>query len=375
MKRVVVTDVAGYGLTEVTAGIARILDRFGGLGALVSRGDKVLLKPNMLSAKRPEAAVTTHPAIVEVLAGMLRDFGCSVLVGDSPGLGSIGKVADASGIREAALRSGASLCDFAETVEVRGETFRRLEIAKAYLEADAVINLPKLKTHEMMTLTCAVKNLFGTVVGTAKAGWHLKAGTSREQFAQLLIDIARIRPVAFNLVDAVIAMEGNGPGSGDPIHLGKLIGGDMFAVDVVAARLAGLPAGLLWVEKEATRRGISGSMQEEIELVGADFSNLCLKTFRLPSGMDTRFGLPGFLADLLKHQLSARPVADKVKCILCGVCRDVCPPAVITINENALAIDHGRCIRCWCCRELCPHGAMEIEEGRLLKILKSFQKR
>jgi uncharacterized protein (DUF362 family) len=149
------------------------------MGAFVSPGDKVLLKPNMLAARAPAAAVTTHPALVQVVAELVRAAGASVMVGDSPGIDGFQRVADRTGIGRAVSESGAELVPFVETVELPGNgVFRRIELARVYWEADKVINLPKLKTHEMMTMTCAVKNLSAPwwerrrPVGTSRPAHH-----------------------------------------------------------------------------------------------------------------------------------------------------------------------------------------------------------
>ena len=372
MERVSLIRSGNYDPDVVRTDVERLLEPLGGIAAFVSPGERVLLKPNLLAGKNPEKAVTTHPAIVQAVAGLVRDAGGVVLIGDSPGIGGFQRVAEKSGIAEAARVSGATLVEFGETVELQGSgTFRRIHLARAYLEADKVINLPKLKTHEMMTMTCAVKNLFGAVVGTEKAGWHLKAGASRRQFARLLLEIYLLKKPVLTIVDGIVAMEGNGPGSGDPVELGVLLAGcNPVAVDVIAGRVAGIPPDLLYVEQEARVLELPGSSLEEIELIGAQLDQLAAIRFRLPSGLDAQFGLPGFLAALLKKQLTTYPVADVTKCVLCGVCRDACPPAAITIKNSALSVDNARCIRCWCCRELCPHDAMAVKQGRLLRLMK-----
>ncbi|HEX9023227.1 MAG TPA: DUF362 domain-containing protein, partial [Geobacteraceae bacterium] len=206
--------------------VVSLLKPLGGIGHFVRPGERVLIKPNMLAAKSPEAAVTTHPTLVRVVAELVRDEGCEVLIGDSPGLGGFRRVAERSGIWRAALESGARLAPFDDVVEQGGKgTFRRIAVARAYWEADKIINLPKLKTHEMMTMTCAVKNLFGAVVGAGKPAWHLKAGTSRDLFARLLLEIYLLKKPVLNIVDAVWGMEGNGPGNGDPLRMGVLLAG------------------------------------------------------------------------------------------------------------------------------------------------------
>lgn len=347
-----------------------LLRPLGGIERFVKPGQRVLIKPNMLAGKPPEDAVTTHPALVKAVVELAQRAGGEVLVGDSPGIGSFERVAQKTGIGSVVSAAGAQLLPFNGTRRVGSTgTFRQLELATAYLDADVVINLPKLKTHEMMTLTCAVKNLYGTVVGPAKAGLHLTAGRSKELFAGLLLEIAQVRSVALTIVDGIVAMEGNGPNSGTPRKLGMLIAGENpVAVDTVAARMAGIPLQLLPVELEARRRGLAGTELEQISLYGAPLVP-AVPSFTLPDGLDVQFGLPGFVKVLLRNQLTPLPVADPAVCTLCGICRDACPPRAISITKNALKVASGRCIRCWCCRELCPQHAMGIQRSLLLRLL------
>jgi len=371
MEKVSILSVDHYELSGMRLALLRLLEPLGGISAFVRPGDRVLLKPNMLAAKEPDKAVTTHPALVQVVAEIVRNSGGIVLIGDSPGIGSFSRVADKSGILTAARESGAALVEFRDSIDLQGSgTFRSISIARAYYEADKIINLPKLKTHEMMTMTCAVKNLFGAVIGTEKAGWHLKAGSSRKLFARLLLEIYLLKKPTLNIVDAIVAMEGNGPGSGDPVKRSLLIAGvNPVAVDVIAGELAGIPADMLPIEQEAAEMKLTGALRSEIELCGAAIETIPEIRFKLPSGLDVQFGMPPFLAKTLKNQLTAYPEADKDACVLCGICRDACPPVAITIQNSALSVDNARCIRCWCCRELCPHNAMRIRRSLVLKIL------
>jgi uncharacterized protein (DUF362 family)/Pyruvate/2-oxoacid:ferredoxin oxidoreductase delta subunit len=372
VETVSIVTADGYELANLRQAVIRLLEPIGGMSEHIFPGERVLLKPNLLSAKDPGLAVTTHPAIVRVVAELVIEAGGIPLIGDSPGFGSFLRVAEKSGIYDAARDSGAALVEFNEAVELQGSgTFRSIRLARAYYEADKIINLPKLKTHEMMTMTCAVKNLFGSVVGTEKAGWHLKAGSSRQLFAKLLLEIYQLKKPALTIVDAIIAMEGNGPGSGDPIKRGLLLAGiNAVAIDVIAGRLAGIAADLLPIEQEAISMGLSGSLIEDIVPCGVALESIPEISFRLPAGMDVQFGMPPFIAKALKNHLTSYPAANPKKCVLCGVCRDACPPAVITIQNSALSIDRAHCIRCWCCRELCPHSAMETKRGLLLKSIR-----
>jgi ferredoxin len=174
-------------------------------------------------------------------------------------------------------------------------------------------------------------------------------------------------------VDAIVAMEGNGPGSGDPLQVGALIAGvNPVAVDMVAGRLTGIPQELLHVEREARRMGLAGTSWGEIEICGESLASFPSTPFRLPVGLDVRFGLPSFIANSLKRQLTAFPIADRQLCELCGICLEACPPGAIEIKNSALTVNQEHCIRCWCCRELCPHDAMQVRRSLVLKIVSAL---
>ena len=332
----------------------------------------MLIKPNLLSAKPPEAAVTTHPELLRAVIEEVLEAGGIPLVGDSPGVGSGVRVAERSGMLAVIRETGATFVPFTETVKVAGKgTFREFELARPYLEADRLINLPKLKTHEMMTMTCCVKNLFGAVVGTQKAAWHLKAGKDKELFAEMLVEVYRLREPDLNIVDAVVAMEGDGPGSGDPRRVGLLMAGEnAVAVDAVAAEVAGIPKKLLYTQSAAARLGLPGSDRREVDCVGLSPNEAGVEPLRLPHLSDVQFGLPGFLKNRLRNQFTSRPEVRRGECRLCGVCVKACPPDAIRVEGGRLRFDYQRCIRCFCCRELCPHAALELRDGWLLSLMK-----
>lgn len=375
MYAVSLAKAPDYDRGSIREALNRLLEPLGGMPAFVRPGERVLLKPNMLSAKSPEKAVTTHPEVLRGVIGLVQEAGGTVLVGDSPGIGDFRKVAERSGMLRVIEETGAEPAEFAEAVAVSGSgLFKRFELARPYLEADRVINLPKLKTHEMMTMTCGVKNLFGAVVGHEKAAWHLKAGADREMFAQMLLEIYLLRKPDLTIVDAVTAMEGDGPGSGDPVQVGLLLAGsNAVAVDVIAAEVAGIPKKLLYVERAALKMGIEGADRGSIEAVGLPLAEARVAPLRLPHISDVQFGLPPFLKNRLRHYLTSRPCAVPEKCRLCGVCVDACPPRAMEIREGKLVFDYHRCIRCFCCRELCPDGALDVKEGTFLRIIKKFR--
>lgn len=370
-KRVSLEKLSDYEPTAVSAALKRLLEPLGGIEAFVKPGQNVLLKPNLLAGKPPEKAVTTHPEIVRAVILLVQQAGGLVSVGDSPGIGKPEAVAAKSGILQIIKETGVRFAPFEESVKIRprGGTFHELEVARDIFEADVIINLPKLKTHQMMGMTCAVKNLFGAVVGLRKPRLHLQAGTDKEFFALMLLELCEQLAPALSIVDAVVGMEGEGPGSGDPVQIGALLAGSHpQAVDTVAAELIGLSAQQVWTQQLAIKTERPFCKLSQLELVGTPLDNLKISGFRPAKMTDVNFGLKGFLKKHLKHAVTARPVVDHNRCRLCNDCVKHCPPAVMRIEKSKLQIDYEHCIRCFCCQELCPHGALTTRQGLLLRL-------
>ncbi len=370
-SKVSLLSVADYERGRIEESLVRLLAPLGGMAAFVKPGQKVLLKPNLLSGKSPEKAVTTHPEVVRGVIRMVQQTGGIVSVGDSPGVGTAKQVAERCGIMRVIEETGATFATFNESVKVRpeGATFHELEIARDILDAEVIINLPKLKTHQMMGFTCAVKNLFGAVVGMRKPRLHLQAGTDKAFFALMLLELAEhIRP-ALHIVDSITAMEGDGPGSGDPVHVGALLAGaDALAVDTAAAELVGLNPEQIWPQMIAQKTGRHGSRLDEVEIVGDALAALRPASFKASKVTDVNFGLPEFLRRPLRQSLTALPQIEHEKCIRCGLCVKHCPPEAMTIADDRLNIDYHRCIGCFCCQELCPKAAILTHQGLLLRL-------
>ncbi len=377
MMPVSLRAAASYDRSIVERALEEVLAPLGGMEAFVRPGQRVLIKPNLLSAKAPNKAVTTHPEVVRGVILLAQRAGGIVSVGDSPGVGSPRQVAARCGILSVVEKTGAHFAPFHESVRVKtqGRTFQELEIARDILDAEVIINLPKLKTHQMMGFTCAVKNLFGAVVGMRKPRLHLQAGTDKAFFALMLLELAEeIRP-ALSIVDAIVGMEGDGPGSGDPVPIGALIAGaDPVAVDTVAAELVSLPHTLNWPQRVARETGRAGSRLEDIELRGDPLAELRVPRFRPAKKGDVDFGLPPFLKQHLRRALTALPVVEEQRCTACGLCVKHCPPKAMKITRGKLRIDYTKCIGCFCCQELCPHKALSTRQGTLLRLSQWFSR-
>jgi uncharacterized protein (DUF362 family)/NAD-dependent dihydropyrimidine dehydrogenase PreA subunit len=349
------------------AGIKEVLEPLGGMGAFVKRGDKVLLKPNLLSGKHPDTCVTTHPSLVKAVTQLVQEAGGIPAIGDSPGVGGLGRVAAEAGIAEVAEELGCPLVEFKDVAEIKTDAayiFRRFELAKTVLETDVIINLPKVKTHTQTLLTLGVKNIFGCIPGMRKAQWHLKAGNNHSYFAGMLAELCQIVKPALTIVDGVNGMEGNGPSNGDPRPLGLILAGaNPHALDATICQIIGVPPEELLTLQAAHERGFEGTDPQRIEVLGQQVKDLAVSPFRLPARFDVQWNLPGFIKRPLKNIFTPKPIITRDLCKACGACAEACPPQAISLSDKKVEIDYHQCIRCYCCQEVCPEGAVRIQEG------------
>ena len=340
-------------------------------GKEIRKGSRVLIKPNLLAPALPRQAVITHPAVIRAAVEYCLDQGARPLVADSPATGAFDFLLRISGIRDALRGLDCECRPFKSSVRIDiGEPFGAIEIAEDAVRADFIVNLPKFKTHSQMLLTLAVKNLFGCVVGYRKPEWHMRAGVDRQAFARLIARIGMTLRPAFNILDGILALEGQGPGmSGVPRELGVVLAGrDPFAVDRVVCRMLALDPEQVPILKAAREMGfpapeakIEGSLPE-------------IRDFRLPRPTSLLMG-PKFLHGFIRRQVLQRPVCDPSVCRMCGECWKICPAGAITPEEKPLCFDYDRCIRCYCCIEVCPFGALDTAEtiaGRIIRAAASL---
>jgi uncharacterized protein (DUF362 family)/Pyruvate/2-oxoacid:ferredoxin oxidoreductase delta subunit len=352
----VIFHPAEYDYSALKPSVSGVLDRLGPLP--IAPGAKVLIKPNFLAPAKPERALTTHPMVLRAVVEYVLQRGAIPLVADSPGMGTFERVLREGGYSEVFKGMDVEMRPFKESVQVDiGEPFGRIAIAREAVEADAVINLPKLKTHAMMLLTLGVKNLFGCVVGLAKVQWHMRSGVNRHLFARLLVQIYRAVNPAATLMDGVLAMEGQGPGkSGTPRRLGLLVAGvSAPAVDMAVCRLLQVPADELPTHRAAAELGLA----PRDVVISGNFQPA--RDFKLPVLGPLTFG-PRRIEPLIRRHLIQRPAVEAGKCRMCGECWRYCPAKAITPYARSIDFDYDRCIRCYCCVEMCPHGALAAVE-------------
>lgn len=335
----------------------------------ISPGARVLVKPNILTSARPEQAVTTHPLVVKAACEYALEKGGKVQVSDSTAITSFDRKVRECGIAGALAGMPVTISELKSSRRVpAGGRLGGVELAEDALEADVIINLPKLKTHSQMVLTLAVKNLFGCVPGMRKPEWHYRIGEDAGLFAELLVSIYGILKPSLNLMDAVLAMEGDGPGTGGrPRPLGVLAAsGDALSLDMAVCGMLGLKPSDLPTNRAAEEMGISA----EFETVG---EMPHVKDFVLPAPSDLLFG-PRLFHRFTRRHLTARPASVPEFCGLCGECEQICPAGAVARKRGKLQFDYERCIRCYCCLEVCPQGAMKKETPALRRIAAPFLK-
>ncbi len=338
----------------------------------VRPGMRIGIKANLVSALSPDAAATTHPALLKALTERLTALGAAVVIGDSPGglynAAHLEQVYRICGLQE----TGAELNrDFSirDGVFPAGKVLRTFQYTAWLDDCDAIINFCKLKTHGMMGMTCAVKNFFGTIPGTMKPEYHFRFPDAMD-FASMLVDLQLYWKPRLHLVDAVVAMEGNGPTAGRPKPLGLLLAcDDPFALDQVCAGLMGLePEGVL-TQRAALERGLLPDFT-----VSRPWEPY-RQPFLLPPTKSTLFRsiLPGkageALGKTIQKLLSPRPALVPERCIGCGKCAHICPAKAIEMVKSRPNIRKNRCIGCFCCQEFCPKGALEARRSMLARIL------
>ncbi|KAF0195154.1 MAG: hypothetical protein FD169_1508 [Bacillota bacterium] len=372
---------ATYDESAVQAAVERAIAEIwpGGLAHLVKPGTTVAIKVNMLMAKSPDRAVTTHPSVAKAVCNLVKECGAQAVIIDSPG-GPYTPILlrnayEKCGFAKVAEESGAILNVDTSTVKVKRETKANLngaELLRPAIEADVLINLPKLKTHGLTTMTCAVKNLFGLVPGIQKFEYHMRSPDLND-FCSMLVGIAELAEPDLTIVDAIIGMEGEGPSSGKPYEVGAILAGrDVHAVDLVAAAMLGLKPEQVPTIVVGQAVGLCPMSLSEVDVRGqvspkhrgASLPTASIRTHLLDQLMPRRW------ADRLSRQLRPKPIFMRSTCSSCGVCVRSCPPQAIELKQGELPqVELDKCIRCFCCQELCPQEAIEVGRSWLGRLL------
>lgn len=303
MVKVALTRANSYQIDQLRKSLETLLAPLGGIAAFVKPGDRVLLKPNLLTASRPTKECITRKEIVYCVAKMVQEAGGKPFLGDSPAFGSAKGVAKANGYLPLCRELNLPIVEFkGDKYSTGSEKFPYLRLSKEAMEADVVINLPKLKSHSQLTLTMGVKNLFGCVPGKMKAWWHMEAGKDAQSFAEMLVETAKAIHPDLTIMDAIIAHEGNGPSNGEPRQLGILAASaDVFALDWAIADILGVDWRIVPTLVAQKRLGYCGDTQQ-IEFPLLKPEDLRVSDWRLPDTlMPIDFGLPRVIKSTFRH--------------------------------------------------------------------------
>lgn len=333
---------------------------------------KVLLKPNLIMAKTPNAPVTTHPLIVKSVARWLSEHGIKqITIGESSGgpytPEHMKSIYQTCGMHEAEPYAKLNMDFGFQSVNApAGFVNHSFNIINPIVEADYIINLPKLKTHAMTGYSGGIKNLFGSIPGLQKPQLHYRF-PDIEDFSNMLLELSLVVHPQITLIDAIDAMEGNGPTGGTSHPLGLLLASrDMYTQDYFAATLMGLDPEEIVMLRQARERGLIHS--EAITLIGDPIPEN-LTTFKKPDTINLDFSskVPGFLqkpfTGIMKRLFKSYPKLEPEKCVGCGKCAESCPVQIIEIKNKKAKFRHKGCISCFCCQEMCPMKAISVKKA------------
>ena len=369
--KVSIVECADYDIGRVKEAVRKAVFLIGGWEGIAKKGNRVLVKPNMLSARHPDEGVTTHPAVVRALVELVQEEGAEVVIGDSPG-GTNRDLAhfwDVCGYSEVSKITGAPLISLdREILEVEvadGVIYKKLHLSRSVMEVDALITVPKLKTHSLTLLTGAVKNLVGVIPGGGKLDLHRRCPRP-DDLGEAVVDVLSLVRPKLALMDAVVGMEGNGPVSDKLRDIGVILAGrDSVALDTVAQAMIRLKPFDVPTTRAAAQRKMGTSDLRRIEIMGQPLE--VIEDFLLPSNAVVR-RIPRPILSLIARQIMVRPRANADKCTNCGVCMNSCPVDAVYIRERPVRIDYKKCILCLCCYELCPENAMDLKKSLLARL-------
>jgi len=378
--QVSITKCEDYSEENVNQALQTVLEPLGGL-SWVKEGMVIGIKANLVTFLHPDKAATTHPSLLCALVRMLKERGARVILGDSPGglynSVYVNRIYAATGMKlvEAA---GAELnqdfsqkeCHFAKAAIAKDFTYT------AWLDkVDAIINFCKLKTHGMMGMSAATKNMFGVIPGTMKPEYHYRF-PEITNFSDMIIDLNEYFKTKISIIDAVVGMEGNGPTAGTPRKIGALAASESpYALDLLCAQLIGIDAAQVPTLQAAINRGLVPANLGDIDIIG-NWQEFCISDYHLVTGSkslqfskESNTFIGKLTAGVIQRALASKPSVVKKECVGCRECERICPAKAITMVDKKPSINRKQCIRCFCCQEFCPKGAMKVKRTLIAKIL------
>jgi len=358
-----------YEDAKVEIAVRQALFLVGGGQEVVKPGQKVLLKPNMLMASTPDNAATTHPSILKAMIKIVKERGAIPFVGDNPGnaYANVDRALETTGFKKVAQEQKALILSLAKPVK-RGDIY----VASAIFDMDIIIDLPKLKTHNLTLFTGCIKNMFGIIPGFHKGEMHCRYSYPSD-FSSKLVEIFSIKKPSLCIMDAVYGMEGHGPSGGKPKKIGLILASfDCVALDAVSSRIIGYDPFFVDTTRIAHQRGLGEGNLSKIEIKGEKLQDILIPDFKLVDNVYKILkNVPRFIHPPFRYLASKliwlHPEVIKDKCTGCKICVLNCPVKAISMKEKKARIDYRKCISCYCCHELCPEKAYQIKRSWLAR--------
>ena len=364
---------AEYG-PGLPAALERACEPFGGFGALVHPGERIGVKVNLLRAAAPERVVTTHPETLRAVLRALKTAGATPFVGDSPGGPGrerlVRRAYEISGMATVCREEDVDLLvpdlDVVELATPAGRLFRSFPVGRCWTEADGIVQVGPLKTHGLMRLTGAVKLTFGCVTGLRKGQLHVRA-SERSDFADMLLDLHLALAPRLTVIDAIVAMQGKGPGNGTPRAMGSLFAAtDGSALDAALADLTVHERRSIYTLAAAERRGLI-DLGDPHSLVGDPI--VPDRGFQ-HAPRDAQDRLPPAFRHVARGLLTSRPrLVNEPTCTRCGDCAQICGASAITLAPMPV-YDDDKCVRCYACTEICPTAAIQDVSPLTLRLFR-----
>lgn len=357
---------------NIREGVKKAVDLVGGMNSVVKTGDRVIIKPNLFGPREASKGATTNLVIVREIAKEVIECGGNPIIAEGPfRFYNADLTFQVLGFKILAEELDIDLVNLnaAQAVEIdvpNGRALKTIKIPKVILNADALINVPKMKTHHLTTVTLGMKNMKGVMPGKEKQESHVHG------IHQSIVDLNKAVRSDLVVADGTIAMEGMGPTFGDPVDLGVIVAGrNVVDVDKVCCMIMGIDSLRVEHLRLACEEGLHS---ENLEMVGDPLLGV-LREFKVPyeskaylyahsvaEKMDrvvNRISGKNILP-FLSGSFGKKPRIDQGRCVKCGICEKVCivsPPAV---NVRAGRIDYRRCVDCLLCMEQCPQNAISV---------------
>lgn len=380
MSKVAIVKCENYLPNVVLSAVKKAVDLIGiDLKKELHSSKNVLIKPNLCNNSDPEDGITTHPEVIKAIIRLLGEINVDILIGDN----SVGRddpkhldmIYKTCGIDDIIEEFGCEKnylnTDIKTyTCQVDGKELS-FYLSKKILETSFIINVPKFKTHSLMTFTGSIKNLYGMIPGNTKRKLHVEL-PDKQKFAQLLVNLCDMVQPGLNILDAVVGIEGNGPSkSGIKRKIGYIMASEnAVALDIVASMMMGIDYMQVPTNAYAVQHYGLKNVHDYIQILGEPIEECIIPDLLLPNTVSYNDHITEKIFSLSTPKL----YIENDKCKKCMMCYNNCPKSAIYFRcENKLEINASKCISCMICMEICPHSAIVSKLPKIYKQLRAMR--